>query len=286
MSNLFSGLDAANATTKREQLIKPAFAYPGGKTKNFANILPHLPYRNSYIEPFGGSAAILLARDKSKVETYNDRHSGVVDFYKCVRDAELLKRLIDRIDMTSVAREEFRYAKDHWEAAADPVERAALWFTMTRLSFSSKGVCFGRTLKQPRVNPLSSKIPAFWPIHERFKNVQVENQDWSRILEDFDDYGAVFYLDPPYLSASKGIYKFEMSESDHVRMLNMVMDTKGFVAISGYPNELYDSYKWTDRVGYNIRCMMNGFATNDNGKDVTTTGTSDRTEVLWIKEAK
>ena len=50
-----------------------AFGYYGGKYSHLRWLLPLLPKTRAYCEPFGGSAAVLLNREPSPVETFNDR---------------------------------------------------------------------------------------------------------------------------------------------------------------------------------------------------------------------
>lgn len=56
----------------------------------------------------------------------------------------------------------------------------------------------------------------------------------------------VVYCDPPYpISSRKGkrkIYKHEMTDEDHLRLLNAITKLKCDVLISTYPNDLYISH--------------------------------------------
>ena len=63
--------------------------YVGGKTYQAKHIIDHFPkdYRDMhYIEVFGGSGAVLLAKDRSYIETYNDINGDLVNLFRCVRD--------------------------------------------------------------------------------------------------------------------------------------------------------------------------------------------------------
>ena len=52
-----------------------------------------------------------------------------------------------------------------------------------------------------------------------------------------------FYLDPPYMHATRAVknsYDFEMGDEDHERLLLTLADIKGKFALSGYHSDLYD----------------------------------------------
>jgi DNA adenine methylase len=57
------------------------FGWYGGKFSHLDWLLPLLPTCHHYCEPFAGSAAVLLNRDPSPVETYNDIDGDVVNFF-------------------------------------------------------------------------------------------------------------------------------------------------------------------------------------------------------------
>jgi len=63
-----------------------AFGWYGGKFSCLDWLLPRLPKCHHYCEPFAGSAAVLLNRDPSPVETYNDVDGEVVNFFRVLRD--------------------------------------------------------------------------------------------------------------------------------------------------------------------------------------------------------
>lgn len=56
------------------------------------------PYTHQYCEPFAGSAAILLKRHPSLVETYNDLDGEVVNFFRTLSDHK--DELIEKIALT------------------------------------------------------------------------------------------------------------------------------------------------------------------------------------------
>lgn len=290
--DLFQEMDAESISGTRESIIKAPFGYPGGKSKSVLKILPHLPVRKTWAEVFGGSAALTLSRTKSPLEVYNDRFGGVCDFYRVIRDETLLYKLIERLDLTVHSREDFLLCRDTWENTQDIVERAARWYYMTEYSFGGQGRNFGRASKEK--NPMSGKfkdkLPLFELIHKRMARVTIENQDWRFILKDFDSPDTVFYLDPPYYDSHDIFYKHAMSKQDHKEMLDMVFDCKGFVAVSGYHNELYGSYDWSKILSWKQTITAKSLAkTFDASNGYAANMKLEReqgTEMLYLKEAQ
>lgn len=290
MLDLLDGMESLEEEeeTREHDICKAPFNYPGAKGRALQNILPRLPITDTYIEPFGGSAAVLLAKRPSKLEVYNDRFGGVVDFYRCVKDAKLLERLMEWLDLTVHSRELFVECKNHWPEKDDIVVRAGMWFYSSIYSFGSIGRNFGRSVKPGAIlsGRIQDKLELFPAVHKRLKTVLIENQDWPAIFRDFDSHDAVFYVDPPYIDAYKGTYRHEMTKSEHVRLIDTIMDCEGFVALSAYPNELYDSYKWDNFVTWEQYVSITGQAVTETNCQ---TRVHDRTcviEALYIKEAK
>jgi DNA adenine methylase len=285
---LFNALD--NTPKVREDFIRAPFAYPGAKSRSVEKILPHLPYRNGYAEAFGGSGAVLLSRNSSPLEIFNDRYSGVTCFYRCIRDYQKLQRLTTRLELCLHSREEFIWCKNTWKDCEDEVERAARWWYTIVSSFGAQGRNFGRCVKgKAQIGPkLKTNLKLFHPCHVRMVHVQVENQDWRQILKDFDSSDMVFYLDPPYYQYAKGMYECEMSKEDHHELLERIFDLKGFVALSGYDNPIYDAKPWDNRHQWKIQVSSLGQAFNEENNLAGHEDTLKRgyaIETLWIKES-
>lgn len=83
-----------------------AFGWYGEKYSHLDWLLPLLPKTTHFCEPFGGSAAVLINREPSPIETYNDLHSEVVNFFCVLRNQK--DALIEAIGLTPFSREEFR----------------------------------------------------------------------------------------------------------------------------------------------------------------------------------
>jgi hypothetical protein len=105
---------------------KIAFGWYGGKFNHLNWLLPLLPYTHHYCEPFGGSAAVLLNRQPSPVETYNDIDGEVVNFFRVLRDQT--DELMKTIALTPFSRKEFALAVSRPAKDLPDLERARLIF--------------------------------------------------------------------------------------------------------------------------------------------------------------
>ena len=267
----------------KTRITKAPFAYPGSKASSLDKLLDILPYANTFVEPFCGCAIVTLARDQSPLEVINDRYSGVTDFYRCIQDQKLLTRLIEKIELSIHSRDFWSYASQQWSSQSSLVDRAFLWYYCVRYSFGSIGRNFGRcTSGKTMSGKLLNNIPDFTALHNRLKNVCVENRDYETIVEDYDHPDAVFYFDPPYLSTTGGQpYKSKFTLEDHRRLVEIIMDMQGYAALSGYANNLYDEYEWDEiytwTVNDRITPLNESKPQNKRGKV---------NEYLYVKEAK
>jgi DNA adenine methylase len=271
--DLFSESDYLSGDMR---IIKAPFAYPGGKSRSLEHLLDLIPVRKTYVEPFGGSASVLLSRPKSRLEVYNDLFGGVVAFYRALRSEP--DALIKRLELTVHSKEEFYYCKETWnDEDLTTVERAARWYYTQKYSFGGVGRNWGRVLKGSNnfSGKLVNSLDLLPVIHERFREVQIENQDFIHCLRDYDSKDTVFYLDPPYPTSYKGTYKWELSTERHQELIETCLDLEGFVVLSSYKNSLYDSYSWDDFKEWESRVTVKGY--RSESKEVAK-------ECVYIKE--
>lgn len=279
----------------REDFLKAPFGWPGGKDLSKKVILQALPYRNGYIEHCGGSGIIALNRVPGNLNVFNDRDSGVTAFYQCIQDADLFQKLINRLELAIHSREEFIRCRKTWSCCEDPVERAARWYYIVRLSFNQQRRNFGRATSARYKNSMQSMIASslrlFPAIHAKMKHYQIENLDIKQSLKDFNEEGLVHYIDPTYIQGDetgvcRGIYEHEMSLEDHRWVLDFIHgDGQGFYAISGYANSLYDGYKWDRRLTWPVPVKAQAQAFTKTNNRIEHKERLDRknvTEVLWI----
>jgi len=267
-----------------DRIIKAPFGFPGGKSKSVKHILPLLPYRNVWVDVFGGSGVITLNRHKSKVlDVYNDRWSGLVSFYRCISDYDLMQQMLTKLSLMPHSKELFYESKD-WNVKND-VNRASLWYYMMQHSFGGLARNWGRSVNF-RLPDYLKQLKRFPLIHSRMVECQIDNDGWENILHDYDSYDTVFYCDPPYIGTHMGMYRHSFTEDNLRDLLDTIMETKGFVALSNYQNDLCDSYNWDSVHSWDtIATLQPGRETETNHRVGAGTGNMKRKEMLYIKEA-
>lgn len=268
---------------KQTSLHAP-FGWPGAKTRSLKQLLELVPQGECYCEPFGGSAALLLARPKARFEVYNDRYSGITAFWRCIEDDELSVQLRERLETTLYSKEYWEFCNTTWHNVGDIVERAARWFYMTKYSFSQLGRNWGRGLlpATSSAGKLLNVLPDFPALHDRLKGVQIENTSWEDIFDAYDQKGMVFYVDPPYTDTPGSTYKHVMSLADHSRLLERIFECQGVVALSGHSHPMIEDKPWNSRHEWDIKSLMEPMADGANNKEKHITRGRDQ-EVLWIK---
>lgn len=83
--------------------------------------------------------------------------------------------------------------------------------------------------------------------------IELVEADAVAYLQSYNFEGdELVYLDPPYLPSTRRkqrIYRFDYTEEQHERMLEMVVTLPSMVMLSGYSSQMYDSYLrgWNSR---------------------------------------
>lgn len=259
-------------------------------------LLPLVPKHRIYVEVFGGGASLLLSKEPSLVEVYNDLDAGLVNLFRVIRDPDLFAEFHRRVQLIPYSRGEFyRYRELWWsgQAPADPVENAVAFFVLARQNFGglfgkSWGVAVSKSSRgmASEVSRWLSAIDHLPEVAERFLRVQVECLDWRRLLLIYDTAETFFYLDPPYLPSTRkgGQYAHELSESDHEDLVDALLDLKGKVLLSGYANPLYTKLEaagWRRR-DFATSCFAAG-RTRASGLQGSGSATAKapRTETVW-----
>ena len=192
---------------------KIAFGWYGGKFSHLEWLLPLLPYNHHYCEPFAGSAAVLLNRMPSPVETYNDIDGQLVNFFRVLREQP--EEITRAIALTPFSREEFYKAIYETSEDISNLEQARRFFVRARQARTglAQTATLGRwaNCKNTSRSGMSGVVSRWLggidglpEIGERLARVQVENRPALDVIRLYDYEDTLFYCDPPYLHATRG----------------------------------------------------------------------------------
>lgn len=231
---------------------KIAFGWYGGKFNHLDWLLPLLPETQHYCEPFGGSAAVLINKKPSPVETYNDLDGEVVNFFRVLREQK--DALIEAIGLTPFSRAEFEIAISPPTLEISDLERARRFFVRARqvrtgLAQTASSGRWAHCLLTSRagmagaVSRWLGSVEGLGEIAQRLLRVQMENAPAIEVIKRYDSAETLFYLDPPYPHDSRGdkkAYFYEMVDEEHRELAAVLHRVKGQVAVSGYRGILMD----------------------------------------------
>ena len=227
--------------------MKAIMKYPGSKWSIADWIIRFFPEHHSYIEPFFGSGAVLFNKPRSNIETVNDIDGNVVNLFKCIREDP--ERLARAIYMTPYSRQVYEDAFS--EVPEEPYEKALNFYIRLNMGhgFRTNGEKVGwKNDVQGRERSYASQDWCNLPekimlAAERLRGVQIENKPAVDLIRRFNFENVLIYCDPPYMLSTRygKQYRCEMDEQDHEQLLEVLKAHKGFVIISGYETEMYDS---------------------------------------------
>lgn len=268
---------------------RPMLRYHGGKWRLAPWIISTFPAHRVYVEPYAGGASVLLKKERSHAEVYNDLDGEIVNLFRTARDRP--DELLRAIELTPYARAEFDSA---FAVAGDSLEQARR--TLIRSFFG-----FGGNLTRPNRDGSAQRTglrtytkqnrratPAAdwrgWPYGAaaclaRLQGVLIECRPALQVMIDHDGADSLHYVDPPYVHSTRGHdcggshrgYRHEMSDDDHRELARCLSSLRGGVVLSGYACPLYDRLfsRW-QRVERPARAD----------------GARARTEVLWLRNIK
>lgn len=236
------------------KITRPVVQYQGGKYRIAPWIISYFPQHKIYCEPFGGGASVLMRKERSATEIYNDLSTRLVTIFKVLRDPEKSQELKRMLELTPWSRQEYYESFDCDEENERDVEKARKFLVRAFMGISSGSLHKppnGFSTQIPKDNYIAAQplawvtypkmIPAFCA---RLKGVIIENRDAERVIKQFDTDQTLHYVDPPYLletwrKSDQKAYTSCYIDTDHERLLNLLKTVKGYVVLSGYDSELY-----------------------------------------------
>jgi len=221
----------------------------GSKTRIAKKIIKMFPEHSVYVEPFGGTAAVLLNKPPCRLEVYNDINEHVYTFFKVLREKP--EELIKRLEFMPFSRKLFEELKIKFrnQDFEDETEHAAVFFYLTNNSILGRMNSLRVLKKSSSGNPakqFKNKIKEIKKVSERLRDVVIENLDYSEVIRKYDSAETLFYCDPPYLV--EGGYYGKFTLADHYYLARLLSSIKGYAVVSAYPSEfltkLYPRSEW------------------------------------------
>lgn len=259
-------------------LTRSLMRYHGGKFRLAPWIISHFSDHRTYVEPFGGAASVLLKKQRSYAEIYNDLDGEMVNLFRVLRNPAQARELVRLVSLTPYAREEFEESSI---IADDPVEQARRTLIRAGMGYSTGaqlpyGTGFRSNVTRSYTTPAidwRNYPKALEAAVDRLRGVVIEHRPALDVIRQYDTPHTLFYVDPPYVFETRNqrnagiVYRHEMTDDQHRELAALLRTVQGKVILSGYPCPLYD-----ELYGDWQRSTRSAFAD----------GAKDRTEALWI----
>jgi len=259
-----------------------AFNYFGGKFTWLDYLYAYFP--NDFVhlaELFGGSMAVSLNYKGRCIKTVNEINGDVTNFFEVLRDDT--ESLIMKLELSPCSEENYSQC---WPIEGTKLERARKFYVRARQSYYGLGAQRENKswhLAKSKLNAhcgetvskWNNALPKLLEVARVIRaNFQIIEMDALDVIKRLDTPRTFFYLDPPYLIATRGShddYMFEFSEEKYREMAVILYSIKGYAMISGYDHplmyELFESKGW-------IKIKFPTKKNNIRSKQVT--------ECIWI----
>lgn len=280
--------------------IPQAFSYFGGKNRIAYEIWERFGKINIYIEPFAGSAAVLLNSPYIvKLEILNDRYSLITNFFRSAKyapnkTAKYAKNLVSETELHAIqdyliSQKDLLTKKLEDDLEYFDPKIAGLWVFGLN-SWMGTNWCSDKTLyKRPTfsksgINRNNVNLQEYFRmLSNRLQKTIICCGDWKRVVSDFittKNEPMGIFLDPPY-SADAG-RENNLYIKDDLNVSRQVFDwciengkRKNFkIAFCGYSNEYEFPEDWS-ALNWKGNCAWANWG-NNKGKD------NAKKEMIWF----
>lgn len=227
------------------------FGYQGGQGNILSDLLKLMPAHRLYCEVFGGSGTLLLNKVPSELEVFNDIDGDIVNLFLTVRDTESFEEFMDIYRWHIFSRKMYEHyrrimRKTRYRATMRPnVERAAKYFYIMTAGFTSDPLpsTFSSSVSGSKARMFTNKVThTLHRVHDRLKNVSIENLSFRKLIERYDGDDTFFMADPPYYNPTHGLYRYAMEKKDHKSLCRSIKKIDGLFLLT------YDNVKAVRRM--------------------------------------
>lgn len=236
----------------------------GGKAYLASRIIALAPRHTHYVEPYFGGGSVLLAKSPDGVsEVVNDLNGDLTNFWRVLQSPDTFAEFRRLVEATPFSEHEWDTAdaqKNDVPHQLYPVAAAHNFFVRCRQSLAGRMTSFtGVTRTRTRrgmnneVSAWLSAVEGLPAVHERLKRVLILSRPALDVIRGQDGAQTLFYVDCPYLHSTRVTTKEyglnEMTEAQHMELLDALSEVKGKFLLSGYRSSLYDEFaaahNWT-----------------------------------------
>lgn len=247
--------------------LKAPVRYFGGKGGMLTKLLSYFPdpsQYDTYIDAYGGSGTVLLAKPLAKVELYNDLNRNVYSLYKVLTDAALFEDFRRRAELAfydESTSQEFRRSLRGNDLST--LERAFQFWYVARTKRAGGGGGFivnasVRRRMSKSTSDFLSSVEGLLNLHQRLSSVIVRNCDALDLIPQFDRARCFIYLDPPYHHSMRTETRYETDADDahHAQLIAVLNKVRhAYVVLSGYDNGVYDALTGFDKHHFKVKTV-------------------------------
>jgi DNA adenine methylase len=256
--------------------------WPGAKWSTADWIVDHLPQHYHYLEPYFGSGGVFFTKPPSRHEVLNDLDGNVCNVFRIIREQP--DELATLLTFTPYSRAEYdaTYStRGRFVPTGNPLEDARRFLVR---AWMAQGGRIGNNSGWAHAGLSDNNMPDRWRrlpclvhiVAARLRAAEIENRPALEVINRMRDPDVLIYADPPYVSSTRSdarhgrkTYQHEMTNADHIALMETLDAHPGPVLLSGYHSDLYDS-------------RLAGWHTAE--KRVSAEKGNTRTEVLWLNE--
>lgn len=200
----------------------------GGKKLLRKEIIKRFPTNGikKYVEVFGGAGWVLFGKEPHEKEIYNDVNSELVNLFRMVKNHP--DALEQEISLTLNSREEFQRQLTQQLVGLTELQRAARMYYLIRVSYGCKMSTFGLNQRD------ASVIRNLREVHQRLKNVVIENKTFEDVIQQHDSEDTLLYCDPPYYKAERfyDICGVPFQKEQHILLRDLLSSVKSRLILS------------------------------------------------------
>jgi DNA adenine methylase len=232
-------------------MIAPILKYPGAKWRLASWLHQHAPQMPRVVEPYCGSAAFALTLPyEPRQLVLNDQDDQIGMLFRAIRNHE--SALCRAVALTPWSRAEYEAVTTQDAriiVTGDEVEDARRYLVLSWMQHGTKydrrggwrhQGSEGRSSTYQLWASLPDRLAA---VAAQLKRAEIECLPALTIIGYYATTDTLLYVDPPYLLSTRSggrMYRHEMTDADHVALLDALDAHPGPVLLSGYQSALYD----------------------------------------------